>query len=178
MRSVPYSEAQRLWTRPERVVLAVSNGPEGVPDIIALGWHMRTSGIPPMLAISVGKTKFSHNLISETREFVFSVPGEDLWRQVAFCGTHSGRDVDKFKETGLTPVPAKRVKPPLIGECIVNIECRVAGELDTGDHTIFVGEVLECWVGDEGKRNLLLVGKEPGYMLLGEERGYRFGVVR
>ncbi|MCP8315386.1 MAG: flavin reductase, partial [archaeon] len=57
-------------------------------------------------------------------------------------GSVSGKDVDKFKASNLTPLPAKRVKPPLIGECVAHIECVLASNLDTGDHTIFVGKVV------------------------------------
>jgi len=131
-----------------------------------------------MVAISVGKARYSHKLISEGGEFVFAVPGEDLWGEVLFCGTRSGRNVDKFKETGLTPRPASKIKPPLIEECLVNLECKLVGQLDTGDHTIFVGKIVETWISEQKKRNLLSIGYESGYEFVGEGRGYRFGVIK
>ncbi len=87
--------------------MATSVDSKGKPNIIALGWCMPTSFDPPMMAISVGKTRYSHQLISESREFVLAFPSEEMGKEVLYCGTHSGRDVDKFKETGLVPVPAK-----------------------------------------------------------------------
>jgi flavin reductase (DIM6/NTAB) family NADH-FMN oxidoreductase RutF len=131
-----------------------------------------------MVAISVGHTRYSHELISEGKEFVLAAPSEDMASQVLYCGTHSGRKVDKLKETRLTPVPAKKVKPPLIEECVANLECRVVGSLETGDHTIFVGEVVAAHVSDVPKRNLLSIGPETGYKYLGGNERYRFGVVR
>jgi len=178
LKPVSYSEAVSRWARPERVVLAVSVDESGKPNIIAVGWKMFTSFSPPMIAISIGKTRYSHRLISDSGEFVLAVPGEDLAKEVLFCGTRSGRHVDKFKETGLTPVRASKVKPPLIKECIVNLECKVRGKLETGDHTIFVGEVVACWASDNERRNLLLIGDGSGYELILEGRGYRFGVVK
>ncbi len=178
LREASHREAIERWRSPSRVVLAVSADKNGRANIIALGWKMFTSFKPLMVAISVGKTRYSHKLISETGEFVLAVPGEDMAEEVLYCGTHSGRYVDKFKETGLTPMPASKVKPPLIKECIVNMECKVTGILDTGDHTIFAGEVLASWVSDDKRRNLIQVGKERGYEVLLEDRGYRFGVVR
>lgn len=178
MRKGTLAEAGKLWSRPERVVLAVSADEHGKANIIALGWKMNTSGYPPMVAIAVGKSRYSHKLISEGKEFVFSVPGEDLWEEVLYCGTHSGKDVDKFKETGLTPKPASKVKPPLIEECLVNLECKLVGQLDTGDHSIFVGEIVETWVSNEKKRNLLSIGYETGYDFVGGGKGYRFGVIK
>lgn len=138
---------------------------------------MRTSIEPPMVAISIGKTRYSHQLLTEAGEFVFAFPGEDLAEQVLFLGTNSGRTVDKFKEANLTPVAAKSVKPSLIGECVVNLECKVVGSLDTGDHTIFAGEVLTSWLSDK-KKVLLSIGHEESYKVLLEEKGYRLGIVK
>ncbi len=148
------------WRRkyPERTVLAVSISREGRPNIITLGWNMPTSVRPPMVAISVGVSRYSHKLISEGGEFVLAFPSEGMENAILFCGTYSGRDVDKFKATGLTPVKAKYVKPPLIGEATVNMECRVVGSIRTGDHTIFVGEILAAYVSKEDKPVLFNMG--------------------
>jgi len=177
-REVSYAEACKLWCRPERVVLAVSLGAEGPADIIALGWKMRTSGAPPMVAISVGLTRHSHKLIQEAGEFVLAAPGEDMAAAVLFCGTRSGRDTDKFAEAKLTPVKARLVKPPLIAEALVNLECVVRGSLLTGDHTIFAGEIVASHVTDKPGPMLVSRGDETGYKRVLEGKGYRFGVVR
>ena len=65
-------------------------------------------------------------------------------KAVHYCGRHSGRDVDKFEATGLTPLPAKKINSVLIKECIVNIECKGIGMIDLPfiDHTLFLGEVV------------------------------------
>lgn len=167
-----------LWRRPSRIVLAVSVDESDNPNIIVLGWKMHTSFNPPMVAISVGKTRYSHGLLLGSAEFVLAIPGGNLAEEVLYCGTHSGRDVDKFKETNLTPIPASKVKPPLIKECIANIECKVVGNLDTGDHTIFAGEVQASWISEEEQKNLLSIGQEAGYEVLLDKKGRRFGVVR
>jgi len=163
--------------RPERIVWAVA-AHDGQQSICPLGWKMNTSGSPPMMAISVAPARFTHDLILNSGEFVLAWPGEDLAEQTMFCGTHSGRDVDKFAATGLTAVPGDHVAAPLVKECIANLECRVAGHLTTGDHTIFAGEILEVWTRDEPGRVLCSVGLEAGYQFLLAQGGYRFGVVR
>ncbi|MCD5390998.1 flavin reductase family protein [candidate division NPL-UPA2 bacterium] len=159
MREVSVSE---VWKRkyPEPVVLVTSVDEKGKPNIIALGWSMPTSFEPPMLAISVGKTRYSHKLISEGKEFVLAFPQEGMKDEVLYCGTHSGRKVDKFKETGLTAQPAKEVRPPLMEECLVNMECKVVGELDTGDHTIFAGRIVRASVSEEEGQRLYSLGGE------------------
>lgn len=152
--------AQEAWKRkyPEQVSWAVSVDSQGKPNIISLGWCMPTSFDPPMIAISVGKTRYSHKLISQSREFVVAFPSEEMAKEVLYCGTHSGRDVDKFKETGLVAVPAKKVRPPLIEGCVANFECKLVGEIETGDHTIFVGEIVAAHVSEGKKTRLYNLG--------------------
>jgi flavin reductase (DIM6/NTAB) family NADH-FMN oxidoreductase RutF len=154
------TSVQKAWKRkyPEQVSWAVSVDSEGRADIISLGWCMPTSFDPAMIAISVGKTRYSHQLISESREFVLAFPSEKMGEEVLYCGTHSGRDVDKFKETGLVAVPAKKVRPPLIEGCVATFECKVVGEIETGDHSIFVGKIVAAHVSEETKRRLYNLG--------------------
>jgi flavin reductase (DIM6/NTAB) family NADH-FMN oxidoreductase RutF len=70
------------------------------------------------------------------------MPTTALLRETDLCGTRTGRDTDKFAETGLTPVPADRVRPPLIKECPLNVECRLLSVQEIGDHDLFLGEAL------------------------------------
>lgn len=121
---------------------------EGRANIITLGWSMKTSGDPPMVAISVKPSRYSHELIVSSGEFVLAIPTLEVVEALHYCGRHSGRDVDKFKETGLTPLPAEKVRPPLIKECAANLECRLVSQMTTGDHTIFVGEVLAAHINE------------------------------
>lgn len=87
-----------------------------------------------------------------------------------FCGTHSGRDVDKFAMTDLEPVPAKYVRPPLKG-AVVNFECKVVGTADAGDHTVFLGRILAAY-----KEVLLNFGSTPsGGRYLTGITGYKGG---
>lgn len=131
------------------VVLATCVDSEGKANIITLGMYMSISFDPTLVCIGVSPKRYSHDLIAESGEFVVNVPSIDLEKEAHFCGTKSGRDVDKFAETGLTPVPAKTVKPPLIKECFGHLECRVVQSHVCGDHTLFVGEVLSSSVRDD-----------------------------
>jgi len=177
MKESTWQEFRTLCARPERIVWAVA-AHDGRRSICPLGWKMNTSHKPLMMAVSVAPSRFTHELIRRSGEFVLAWPGEDLAEATLFCGTRSGRDVDKFAETGLTPLPARYVKAPLIAECVANLECRVAGTLRTGDHTIFAGEILAVWVNENPKRVLCSIDESSGYDFLLEGRGYRFGVVK
>ncbi|MFP3951759.1 MAG: flavin reductase family protein [Candidatus Bathyarchaeia archaeon] len=134
---------------PTVCTLATCADEEGNGNIITLGWAMKTSGDPPMVAISVKPSRHSHDLIKDGGEFVLSIPTEEVLSELHYCGRNSGRDVNKFEETGLTPVTGERVNAPLIGECAANLECKLVSELTTGDHTIFVGEVVAAHVDGE-----------------------------
>ncbi len=130
------------------VVMVTCVDADGKPNIITLGMYMSISSRPPLVCIGVAPQRYSHDLISAKGEFTVNVPSIDLKEKMHYCGTHSGRDVDKFKEAGLTPIPAFKVRPPLIEECYGHLECRVVGRHTYGDHTLFVGEVLAASVND------------------------------
>ncbi len=134
---------------PSVVVLATCVDASGKPNIITLGMFMPISFDPPLVCIGVSPKRYSHKLIEETGEFVINVPTEDIIEETHFCGTKSGRDYDKFKETGLTPRPASKVKPPLIEECYAHLECRVVQRYTCGDHTLFIGEVVAAHINKE-----------------------------
>ena len=78
-----------------------------------------------------------------------NLPTVSLLDKVDRCGTVSGRDVDKFAAVGLTPLPASRVKPPLIAECPINVECLLRDVIEMGDHDTFVGEVVAVHADQE-----------------------------
>lgn len=168
---------RKYCSRPERIVWAVAEY-EGKRSICPLGWKMNTSGSPPMIAISVAPARFTHDLIAKSGEFVLAWPGEELAAATLFCGTCSGRNINKFKELNLTLRQGQYVKAPLIQECISNLECRLMGKLTTGDHTIFAGEILAVWVNEKPSRPLCSIDNSAGYDFLLEGKGYRFGVVK
>ena len=109
---------------------------------------MPVSADPPMLAISIRPTRYSYKMIEETKEFVINIPTMDIVKETLFCGRRSGKQYDKFKETGLTPLPAKKVKPPIIKECVAHLECKLHQKITVGDHDILVGEILTAYVNE------------------------------
>jgi flavin reductase (DIM6/NTAB) family NADH-FMN oxidoreductase RutF len=110
-----------------------------------MAWAMPTSQKPALVAISLAPSRHSHTLIEESGEFTINIPPIDILQAVMACGTFSGRSFDKFKKANLTPIPGKKVKAPAIQECIAHIECTVEDKLTTGDHTIFIGKILEAY---------------------------------
>ena len=84
------------------------------PNLITVAWTGTVCTNPPMVYISVRPQRYSYDILDETGEFVINLTTKELARATDYCGVRSGRDVDKFKETGLTAVEATKVKAPLI----------------------------------------------------------------
>lgn len=145
---VSASSAYRLL-HPMHTVLVSCIGKDGKPNIITLAWAMPTSINPPLIVVSIAPSRHSYALIEETKEFVVNIPTLKILEETLFCGRRSGRDHDKFKETNLTPLPAKKVKPPIIKECVAHLECKLYEQITTGDHALFVGEIVEAYVDKE-----------------------------
>jgi flavin reductase (DIM6/NTAB) family NADH-FMN oxidoreductase RutF len=140
---------------PEAVAVAVTwDEVHQRPNMMTLGWHMCTSFKPPMLAISIGLTRHTHSTLTACGEFVLAFPHAGQEQALLFCGTRSGSQIDKSKESGFTCVPSKLVRPPLIDDACANFECRVAGSIRAGDHTIFIGEVLASHVARHDHRRV------------------------
>lgn len=153
----PFSAYKLL--HPMHTVLVSCVGKNGKPNIITLAWAMPTSINPPLVAISIAPKRHSHALIEETKEFVVNVPTMKILKETLFCGKRSGRNHDKFKEASLTPSPAKKVKPPIIKECVAHVECKLHSQFAVGDHTIFVGEIIEAYANKEAFTNKYELGK-------------------
>jgi flavin reductase (DIM6/NTAB) family NADH-FMN oxidoreductase RutF len=149
---------------PSSVVLATCVDSEGKTNIITLGMFMYISQNPPLVCIGVAEPRYSHKLIMEQGEFAINVPTTEIIDKMHKCGITSGRNIDKFKEHGLTPIPAQKIKPTLIEECYGHLECKVWSHYECGDHTLIVGEVVAASVNPEvmdEKNNLVLTKAKP-----------------
>ena len=159
---VPYQKAIGL-KYPEQIVLAVTVAPGDKVNVITLGWSMLCSHEPQLMAISVGNTRYSYELLTRSDEFVLAFPGRNMAKEALFCGTHSGREVDKIAETGLELSAAREISVPLLKQAVANFEMRVTDRLTTGDHTIFIGRVLASHRHVDPPERLFTLG--PGYEL-------------
>ncbi len=115
---------------------------DGRTNIITIAWTGIVCSDPPMVSISIRPHRHSSGIIKKTREFVLNIPTEEILEKTDRCGVLSGKDHDKFPEVGLTPVRGREVKAPLIGECPVNLECRVKEIKALGAHEIYLAEVV------------------------------------
>lgn len=131
------------------VVLVTCVDAHGRHNIITLAWAGTVCSDPPMLGLGIRPHRYSYRLIEDCGEFVVNVPTRAILDKADFCGMVSGTDVDKFSETGLTPEPAEKVKPPLIRECPVNMECLVKRKIPLGTHHLFLGEIVLVHIDED-----------------------------
>ena len=177
--------AKQVWKAgnmlyPLPVVMVTVRDRAGKANIITVAWAGTVCTNPPMLSISVRPERYSHRALMETKEFVVNLTTEKLVRATDYCGVKSGRDVDKFKATGLTQAPAEKVSAPLIEESPVNIECKVKEIRHLGSHDLFLAEVVavhadESYMNEKGKFELSkanpIVYSHGEYYALGKRLG-------
>lgn len=127
----------------------VSCGDMEKSNIITVAWTGILNTNPATVYISVRPTRYSYNIIKETKEFAINLTTTKLARATDWCGVKTGAKFDKFKEMNLHKEKAKFINCPLIKESPVSIECRVKEIKDLGSHHMFVAEVLSIDADDE-----------------------------
>ena len=168
---------------PVPAVMISCGRPEERPNIITVAWAGTVCSSPAMVSISVRKERYSYDILKETGEFVINLITSDLTYATDFCGVRSGRDVDKFAQMHLTPLPSQHISAPGIAESPVNLECKVTQVIPLGSHDMFLAEVLgvtvdEKYMDENGKFHLndagLVAYSHGEYFELGEKLG-KFG---
>jgi len=144
MQALPLRKAFMLLEPGPVVLLTTALGDRR--NVMTLSWHM-VMDFTPRIAFVTGAWNHSCRALARERECVIAVPGVDLARKVVAIGACSGTDADKFKKFRLTPLRAKAVRAPLVGECLANIECRVVDHIRK--HDLFVVQALRAWVNAE-----------------------------
>ena len=134
------------FTYPVPTILVTCNDENKKTNIITLAWHTTFSKKPPLYAISVASSHYSHDLIQETKEFVVNFISYDLVEKAYFCGHNSGRNTDKIQSTKLTLIPSKKIEVPLIKEGYAHLECKLSKSFTAGDHTAFIGKVITAQI--------------------------------
>jgi len=146
MAKVTFKPGNMLYPLP--AVMVSCQRPGEKPNIITIAWTATVCSTPPMLSISIRPERYSYDIVKETGEFVVNLTTKDLAYATDYCGVKSGRDVDKFKEMGLTEQKSNVISAPGIAECPVNIECKVVDIKELGSHAMFLAEVVSVQVDD------------------------------
>ena len=119
------------------------------PNVFTVAWTGILCTQPPVTYISVRPERYSHELITQSGEFVINLPTRELVKAVDWCGVKTGRKVDKFKEMHLTAEPSAKVSAPLLAQSPVNIECKVREVVSLGTHDMFIADIVGLDVAKE-----------------------------
>jgi flavin reductase (DIM6/NTAB) family NADH-FMN oxidoreductase RutF len=134
---------------PTPVFVVGTYDPQGKPNVMTASWGGICCSRPPCVAVSLRQATYSHGNIVARKAFTISIPSEEHVRAMDHFGLVSGREVDKFATTGLTPVRSELVDAPYVKEFPMVVECRLAHTIELGLHTQFVGEVVDVKVDEE-----------------------------
>lgn len=147
-KEVELSKAKWL-VEPGCVVLVTSGTMENA-NVMTFSWQTPVNNADPCLVLLViNHIRYSYELIKQNHELVINVPGEELLEQAHFAGQVTGKNIDKFGQSGLTPIPARLVAPPLINECAGHLECRVVNIFKMQTHDLLVCEVVRALANTE-----------------------------
>jgi flavin reductase (DIM6/NTAB) family NADH-FMN oxidoreductase RutF len=127
----------------------VSCGDMEKSNIVTVAWTGILNTIPPKTYISLRPSRYSYEIIKETREFVINLTTAELVRAADYCGVYTGRKVNKFEKCGLHAEPASQVGCPVISECPLSLECRVTDVIPLGSHDMFLADIVAIDVDEE-----------------------------
>jgi flavin reductase (DIM6/NTAB) family NADH-FMN oxidoreductase RutF len=137
---------------PSPVLVIGTYGSDGRPNIMTAAWGGVASSKPPCVSVSLREATLTYHNIRQTEAFTVNIPSEKHFKEADFVGLVSGRECDKFKETGLTPEKSKLVNAPIVRQFPYALECKLVRQVNLGLHTVFIGEIVGM-VADSGVLN-------------------------
>ena len=149
-KSFPLSKVYSLLESGPVVMVATAS--KGRNNIMTMSWHTMIDFNPPLVGCVISDRNYTFNILKATGECVIGIPTLEIAKKAVGCGNISGKKTDKFKAFGLTPLPASRVKAPLINECYANLECKVVDKRMADKYNLFILKVLKAWI-DPSEKN-------------------------
>lgn len=119
------------------------------PNVLTVAWTGIVNSEPPMTYISVRPSRYSHDIIKESGEFVINISTLELAKACDYCGIKSGKNTDKFANMNLETEPCKEVKAPMLVKAPVSLECKVKSVTSLGTHDMFMAEIVNVNVDDK-----------------------------
>ncbi len=169
------------------VLVSCGSTPEEY-NLFTAAWTGTICSDPAMCYVSIRPERYSHDFVERNMAFTINLTNEELARATDWCGVRSGRDFNKWKEMGLTPVKGVKVAAPYIDEAPVSIECLVKDIMRLGTHDMFIAEVLNVIADDrfinpttgalDLKKAGLITYCHGNYYTLGEPLGHFGWTVR
>jgi len=143
------------------------------PNVMAVAWGGICCSKPPCVAISLRKATYTYGNLMERKAFTISLPSEIHVKEADYFGIASGRNVNKFEKTGLTPTKSDIVDAPYIEEFPFVMECDVINTIEIGLHTQFIGKADESIIDKDG--SLIIEKLQPIIYATKNQAYYSFG---
>lgn len=140
---------------PNPVFIVGTYDKDGKPNVMNAAWGGISCSVPPCVSISLREATYSHGNIVEREAFTISIPSEKYIKEADYFGISSGRNVNKFDVTGLTPVKSDLVDAPYVKEFPFVLECKLVNTTELGLHTHFTGQIMDIKVD----KDMLVDGK-------------------
>jgi flavin reductase (DIM6/NTAB) family NADH-FMN oxidoreductase RutF len=126
---------------------------EEKPNVMTAAWGGICCSVPPCVAVSIREATYSYRNILDRKAFTISIPSEKYVKEADYFGMVSGKDVDKFSATGLTPAKSEVVDAPYVNEFPFVLECPLLRSVEIGGHTQFIGEIKDTKVDEDIIKN-------------------------
>jgi len=134
---------------PAPVFIVGSYDENGKANAMNAVWGGICSSNPPCISVSLRAQRKTYDNIMDKKAFTINLPSEEYIAEADYFGMVSGRDIDKFEKTGLTPVKSELVDAPYIDEFPVAIECRLHKVVEIGVHIQLIGEIVDVKIRQE-----------------------------
>ena len=134
---------------PSPVLIIGTYGSDGKPNIMNAAWGGIASSRPPCVSVSLREATLTYHNIKFSGAFTVNIPSEKYLIESDYAGMVSGKDCDKFKDCGLTPVKSELVNAPLVQEFPYSLECKLIKQIELGLHTMFIGEIAGMIADEE-----------------------------
>ena len=156
---------------PMQAAIVTCTDKKGITNPITVAWHTPISKNPPLYGVSIAPSRYSYGLIKNSKEFVINFADLSILEKVHFCGTKTGRNTDKIKDINLKLINSSKINTKSIKECFAHLECKLYKTIDLGDHTFFVGEVLNVIINKNAFEDDLIKNNEikPCYYIGGNK---------
>ncbi len=173
---------------PSPVLIVGTYDADGKPNIMNAAWGGVASSNPPSMSVSLREATYTYHNILYSKAFTINIPSEQYAREADYVGLVSGRDTNKFGDTGLTPMKSKLVDAPIVEEFPYALECKMVKHVDLGLHTMFIGEIMGIIADSEvlGEKEFphiekvrpMLFGSfgSPAYYGIGNNLGNAFSI--
>ena len=164
--------AQTIQRMREDGLLLVTQGADGKPNVMTIGWGtMGAIWSRPIFIVLVRPSRYTYSRLEEVSDFTVNVPPRELAAAASHCGTVSGRDHDKWQEMHLTAAPSLEVRAPIVQECVVHYECRTVHRNDVvpdalaqairdeayaegNFHRVYFGEIVAAYADEDAEARL------------------------